>query len=234
MPWICAVSALSSGGLRYPVVRVLWFKETTRWSRRGIPLRVVWVSPRQLSILLFSVLAGLAVGTPMPSATLKLVPMGGFLLAGAIIAFWRVKMLTPEQMIMVRLRGLTRVPQERQKGEADTANAAEEPEETAFEIEAESAESFTPLSITGRWNRTKLPRRVSLYVDGVPRAGAEALATPVNAAESGYTIVFFPTASDIGVRELAVRIEGEEKPIFRKKVEVRVKGARSLEMKRVN
>ena len=215
------------------MVRVLWFKETTRWSRRGIPLRVVWVSPRQLSILLFSVLAGLAAGTLIPSATLKLVPMGGFLLAGAVVAFWRVKMLTPEQLIMVRLRGLTRVPQRRESLQASTAPVAEEPEETAFEIEADSAESFTPLSIAGRWRRTKLPRKVSLYVDGVPRAGAEALATPVSDAESGYTIVFLPTASDVGVRELEVRIEGEERPIYRKKVEVRVKGARSLEMKRV-
>ena len=215
------------------MVRVLWFKETTRWSRRGIPLRVVWVSPRQLSILLFSVLAGLAAGTPIPYATLKLVPMGGFLLAGAVVAFWRVKMLTPEQLIMVRLRGLTRVPLQRESGQVNTAPVAEEPKETAFEIEADSAESFTPLSITGRWRRTKLPRKVSLYVDGVPKAGAEALATPVTEAESGYTIVFLPTASDVGVRELEVRIEGEEKPIYRKKVEVRVKGARSLEMKRV-
>jgi hypothetical protein len=216
------------------MVRVLWFRETTRWSRRGIPLRVVWVSPRHLSILLFSVLAGLAAGTPIPSATLKLIPMGGFLLAGVIVAFWRVKMLTPEQLIMVRLRDLTRVPQQRKSAKANTAPVAEEQEETAFEIEADSAESFTPLSITGRWRRTKLPRKVSLYVDGVPRAGAEALATPVNDAESAYAIVFLPTASDIGVRELEVRIEGEEKPIYRKKVEVKVRGARSLEMKKVD
>ena len=69
-------------------------------------------------------------------------------------------------------------------------------------IEADSAESFAPLSISGRWRRTKLPRKVSLYVDGVPRAGAEALATPVNDTESGYTIVFLPTAADIGVKRV--------------------------------
>jgi hypothetical protein len=57
-----------------------------------------------------------------------------------------------------------------------------------------------------------------------PRAGAEALTTPVSDTESGYAIVFLPTAADIGVRELEVRIEGEEKPIYRKKVEVKVKG----------
>ena len=216
------------------VVRTLWFKETTRWSRRGIPLRVVWVSPRQLSILLISVLAGLAAGTPIPSATLKLVPVGGFLLAGTIIAFWKVKMLTPEQLTMARIRGLTGVSQQRGKGEAKGTVVLEEPEEAAFEIEAGSVESFAPLSITGRWRRTKLPRKVSLYVDGVPRAGAEALAIPVSESESGYTIVFLPTASDIGVRELEVRIEGEAEPIYSKKIEVRVKGARSLEMKKVD
>ncbi|MDG7024992.1 MAG: hypothetical protein JRN45_10800 [Nitrososphaerota archaeon] len=216
------------------MVRILWFKETTRWSRRGIPLRVVWVSPRQLSILLISVLAGLLAGTPMPSATLKLVPMGGFLLAGTVIAFWKAKMLTTEQLIMVRLRGLTQIPQQRKRGEANSTTVVEKPEETAFEIEADSAESFVPLSITGRWKRTKLPRKVSLYIDGVPRAGAEALATPVSESESGYTIVFLPTATDIGVRELEVRIEGEVKPIYSKKIEVRVKGARSLEMKKVD
>jgi hypothetical protein len=59
------------------------------------------------------------------------------------------------------------------------------------------------------------------------------LATPVSDTESGYTIVFLPTAADIGVKELEVRIEGGEKPIYRKKVEVKVKGARSLEMKKV-
>ena len=217
------------------MVRILWFKETTRWSRRGIPLRVVWVSPRQLVILLFSVLAGLIIASPMSAATLKLVPVGALLLAGAAVAFWRVKMLTPEQMIMVRLRGLTRAPQAGKKLGKDTASPEiEKPEENAFEIEADSAESFTPLSITGRWRRTKLPRNVSLYVDGVPRPGAEALATPVSDAESGYTIVFLPTAADIGVKELEVRIEGEEKPIYRKKVEVKVRGSRSLEMKRVS
>jgi hypothetical protein len=66
------------------------------------------------------------------------------------------------------------------------------------------------------------------------RAGAEALATPVSDTESGYAIVFLPTAADIGVRELEVRIEGEERPIFRKKVEVKVKGGRSLEMKQLS
>ena len=217
------------------MVRILWFKETTRWSRRGIPLRVVWVSPRQLVILLVSVLAGLVVAAPMPAATLKLAPVGAFLLAGAVIAFWRVRMLTPEQLILVRLRGLTRVPQQGKKsGKTGTTDVVEKPEECAFEIEADSVESFTPLSITGRWKRTKLPRKVMLYVDGVPRPGAEALATPVSDAESGYTIVLLPTASDIGVKELEVRIEGEEKPIYRKKVEVKVKGARSLEMKKVS
>ena len=217
------------------MVRILWFKETTRWSRRGIPLRVVWVSPRQLAILLFSVLAGLMVATPLPSTTLKLVPLATFLLAGTTVAFWRVKMLTPEQLIMTRLRGLTRVSnQGKIPDKADATAAPERLEESAFEIEADSADSFTPLSITGRWKRTKLPRKVSLYVDGVPRAGAEALATPVSESESGYTIVFLPTASDVGVRELEVRIEGEEKPIYRKKVEVKVRGARSLEMKKVS
>ena len=216
------------------MVRVLWFKETTRWSRRGIPLRVVWVSPRQLAILLFSVLAGLVAATPLPSATLKLVPLATFLLAGTTVAFWRVKMLTPEQLIIARLRGLTGVSyQVKRPGKADATVAAERPEERAFEIEADSADSFTPLSITGRWKRTKLPRKVLLFVDGVPRAGAEALATPVSDSESGYTIVFLPTAADVGVRELEVRTEGEEKPIYRKKVEVKVKGARSLEMKKV-
>ena len=217
------------------MVRILWFKETTRWSRRGIPLRVVWVSPRQLVILLLSVLAGLMVATPLPTATLKLVPMSAFLLAGAVVAFWRVKMLTPEQLVMARLRGLTTVTQGSKKGGKNKATpVVEKAEESAFEIEADSPESFTPLSITGRWKRTKLPRKVSLYVDGVPRPGAEALATPVSDTESGYTIVFLPTAADIGVRELEVRIEGEEKPIYSKKVEVRVKGARSLEMKKVD
>jgi len=218
------------------VVRILWFKETSRWSRRGIPLRVVWVSPRQLIIILSSFLIGLIIATPVPTATLKLVPMGAFLLVGAIVAFWKVKMLTPEQIILARLRGLTGISQKGGKtaGKDRSVNVIEKPEESAFEIEADSAESFTPLSITGRWKRTKLPRKVSLYVDGVPRVGAEALATPVSDAESGYTIVFLPTAADIGVRELEVRIEGEEKPIYRKKVEVRVKGVRSLEMKKVN
>ncbi|MDE1852777.1 MAG: hypothetical protein KGI38_03395 [Thaumarchaeota archaeon] len=217
------------------MVRILWFKETTRWSRRGIPLRVVWVSPRQLTILLFSILAGLVMATPLPTTTLKLVPLGSFLLAGALVAFWRVKMLTSEQLIMARLRGLTTISQDSKKGsENKTVSVVEKPDENTFEIEADSPESFTPLSITGRWKRTKLPRKVTLYVDGVPRPGAEALATPVSDAESGYTIVFLPTTADIGVRELEVRIEGEEKSIYRKKVEVKVKGARSLEMKKVD
>lgn len=174
------------------------------------------------------------VATPLPTATLKLVPMGAFLLVGAVTAFWRVKMLTPEQLIVVRLRGLTRVSlQAKQSSKTEPAAVAEKLDEGAFEIETDSAESFTPLSITGRWKRTKLPRKVALYVDGVPRAGAEALATPVSDGESGYAIVFLPSAADIGVRELEVRIEGEEKPIYRKKVEVKVRGARSLEMKKV-
>ena len=218
------------------MVRILWFKETTRWSRRGIPLRVVWVSPRQLVILLFSVLAGLTVATPLPTATLKLVPLGTFLLAGAAIAFWRIKWLSPEAKIMMRLRGLTRVSEGgyRKTGNSSIRSVVEKPEESAFEIEADSAESFTPLSITGRWKRTKLPKKVSLYVDGIPRAGAEALATPVSDTESGYTVMFLPVVTDIGVRELEVRIEGEEKPIYKKKVEVKVRGARSLEMKKVS
>jgi hypothetical protein len=90
-----------------------------------------------------------------------------------------------------------------------------------------------PLSISGRWKKTKLPRRVALYVDGLPRPGAEAHATPVSDSESGYTIVFLPAASDIGLREIEVRVEGEEKPIYRKKIDVKVKGARSLEMKKI-
>ena len=136
-------------------VRVLWFKETSRWSRRGIPLRIVWVSPRQLSILLVSFLAGLAVATPMPSSTLKLLPLGAFVLAGAVIAFWRVKMLTPEQLIMVRLGGQTRTSQRgKLEGKTEPTAMTEGPEESPFEIEADSPESLTQLCITGRWKRT--------------------------------------------------------------------------------
>ena len=174
------------------------------------------MSPGQLAILLFSVLAGSTVATPKPVATPKLAAVGAFLLAGEVAAFWRVRMLTLEQMTMVRPRGLTKTPQPGRKvGKDITSPVVEKPEESAFEIEADNTESFAPLSVTGRWKRTNLPRKVSLYVDGVPRAGAEALATPVSDAESGYPIVFLPTAADIGVRELGVRIEGEEKPIYR-------------------
>ena len=217
------------------MVRILWFKEVSRWSRRGIPLRVVWVSPRQLVVLLASFLAGMIVTTPIPAATLKLVPVGGCLLCGTVIAFWRIKMLAPEQLIMLRIRGLTALPRTSIKhGAKIRPPSVEDLEETAFEIEGENAESFAPLSITGRWKRTKLPRKVSLYVDGTPRAGVEALATPVSESESGYTVVFLPTAADIGLRDLEVRIEGEEKPIYRKRVEVKVKGTRSLEMKKIS
>ncbi|MDV3277284.1 MAG: hypothetical protein LYZ69_02310, partial [Nitrososphaerales archaeon] len=195
------------------------------------PLRVVWVSPRQLVILLSSFLVGMTFSAPFPTATLKLIPVGSFLLAGLVLAFWPVRMLTPEQLILVRLRRLSTIASQRHAKKESSEEEAEE--ETAFQMEADSAESFAPLSISGRWRRTKLPRKVSLYVDGVPRAGAEALATPVSDTESGYTIVFLPTAADIGIRELEVRVEGEERPIYRKKVEVKVKGARSLEMKKV-
>ncbi|MDG6900901.1 MAG: hypothetical protein JRM80_02955 [Nitrososphaerota archaeon] len=216
-------------------MRILWFKETSRWSRRGIPLRVVWVSPRQLAILLSSFLAGLIVATPLPTATLKLVPMGALLLVGFVIAFWRVKMLTPEQMIMVRLRGLTGISQHGEKTASlgKTAHVVEKPEESAFEIESDSAESFAPLSIAGKWKRTKYPVKVSLLVDGVPRPGAEALAIP-GEKESSYTIVLQPTAADIGAHDLEVRVEGEENPIHRMKVDVKVKGVKSLEMRKVS
>jgi hypothetical protein len=214
------------------VVRILWFKETSRWSRRGIPLRVVWVSPRQLVIILSSFLVGLVIATPLPTATLKLVPMGAFLVVGATVAFWKTKMLAPEQIIVARLRGLTGISQSRgDRGKAD--HVVKKPEERAFEIEADTTESFIPLSITGKWKRTKYPVKVYLLVDGVPRPGAEALAIP-GEKESSYAIVFQPTEADIGTHDLEVRVEGEEKPIHRMKVDVKVKGARSLEMKKVS
>ncbi|MDG7022947.1 MAG: hypothetical protein JRN45_00340 [Nitrososphaerota archaeon] len=217
------------------MVRILWFKEASRWTRRGIPLKVVWVSPRQLSILAASLLVGVALSAPLPTPTLKLVVIGPLLLAGLAAAFWRVKMLTPEQLVLMRLRGLTAVSQSRKRpGKAPAPAAGPEAEERSFQIEADDAESFTPLSISGRWKRTKLPRKVSLYVDGVPRAGAEALATPVSDTESGYTIVFLPTAADIGTRDLEVKAEGEERPIYKVKIDVKVKGTRSLEMKKVS
>jgi hypothetical protein len=219
------------------VVRILWFKETSRWARRGIPLRVVWVSPRQLSILLLSFLVGLVFSAPLPMPSMKLITVGSLLLAGLVVSFWRVKMLTPEQLVLMRLRGLTTVsPSGRSKKGAEKASESAGgagAEERAFQMEADSAESFTPLSISGRWKKTKLPRKVSLYVDGVPRPGAEALATPINDTESGYTIIFLPTAADIGTHDLEVKVEGEERPIYKVKVDVKVKGTRSLEMKRV-
>ncbi len=169
---------------------------------------------------------------------MKLVAAGPALLAGAVVAFWRVKMLTPEQLILVRLRGLTAIaPQghvkEREKEDVP-GDGARGRGGRGLQMEADNAESFTSLSMSGRWKRTKLPRRVSLYVDGVPRPGAEALATPVSETESGYTIIFLPTTADIGVQELAMRVKGEEKPIYKRKVDVKVKGTRSLEMKKVS
>lgn len=216
------------------MVRVLWFKETSRWARRGIPLRMVWVSPRQLAILLSSFLVGFSLSAPFQTPTPKLIVVGSLLLAGAVIAFWRVKMLTPEQIIMARLRGLTGFSQRGAKsGSKDkAARVIEKQEENTFEIEADSAESFTPLSITGRCKRTKYPVKVSLLVDGVSRPGTEALAMPGD-KDSSYTIVFQPTSADIGTHDLEARVEGEEKPIYTMRVEVRVKGARSLEMKEV-
>ena len=197
---------------------------------------MVWVSPRQLTILLLSFLFGLILSFSLPTQTLKLAALGSSLLAGAVVSFWRVKMLTPEQLIVARLRGLTRIPQRVEKGPgADRASSAvEKPGEGAFEMVADSADAFTPLSINGRWRRTKLPRKISLFVDGVPRPGAESLATPVNDTESSYTIIFLPTAADIGTHDLEVRVDGEDKPIYKVKVDVRVRGTRSLEMKKVS
>ena len=197
---------------------------------------MVWVSPRQLAILLSSFLFGFSLSVPLPTQTLKLAALGSSLLAGAVVSFWRVKMLTPEQLIVARLRGLTRIPQrgEKRAGGGKASEAAEKTEERAFEMVADSAESFTPLSISGRWRRTKLPRKVSLFVDGVPRPGAESLATPVNDTESSYTIIFLPTAADIGTHDLEVRVDGEDRPIYKVKVDVRVRGTRSLEMKKVS
>lgn len=218
------------------MVRILWFKEVSRWTRRGIPLKIVWVSPRQLAILFFTFLVGLLVSTPLPSAIMKIASIGVFMLVGTIIAFWKVKMLTPEQIILARFRGLTTLPGQKQGKKVVEAPAFREEtaKEEAFKIEADEEGSFTPLSITGKYKRTKIPRKVTLYVDGVPRPGTEALAVPINETESKYTIIFLPTMADIGVRELEVRIEGEDKPIFKKKVEIKVKGVRSLEMKRVS
>ncbi|QQG48708.1 MAG: hypothetical protein HY247_08245 [archaeon] len=221
------------------MVRILWFKEANRWSRRGIPLRLVWVSPRQLVILFFSFLVGMAFSVPLSTATLKLIPVGSFLLVGSALAFWRVKMLTPEQLILVRLQGLTtiapKVAAEKEQHLEKAPDSKEEPgKERAFRIEADTDEYFTPLSISGRWKRTKQPRKVSLFVDGAPRPGTDALATPISEAESAYTMIFVPTAADLGLHDLEVRIEGEEKPIHRVKVEVKVKGKRSLEMKKVS
>jgi hypothetical protein len=218
------------------MVRILWFKEASRWSRRGIPLRVVWVSPRQLTILLLSFLFGLTLSFSLPTPTLKLIALGSTLLAGAVVSFWRVKMLTPEQLIVARLRGLTRIPPraEKRPGPDKASSAAEKSEERAFEMVADRADSLTPLSISGRWRRTKLPRKVSLFVDGVPRPGAESLATPVSDTENGYTIIFLPTAADIGTHDLEVRVNGEDRPIYKVKVDVRVRGTRSLEMKKVS
>jgi hypothetical protein len=218
------------------VVRILWFKETSRWSRRGIPLRVVWVSPRQLTILVLSFLFGFGLSVPLPNPTLKLVAMASILLAGAVVSFWRVKMLTTEQLMMARLRGSTRISH-RDKG-ADSRNKPSntdgKPEESAFEIVADGPESFTPLSVSGRCRRTKLPRKVSLCVDGMPRPGAESLAIPVNETESSYTLVFLPTVADLGTHDLEVRVEGEDRPVYKVKVDVKVKGTRSLEMKMVS
>ncbi|HUH82659.1 MAG TPA: hypothetical protein VLX33_02130 [Nitrososphaerales archaeon] len=217
------------------MVRILWFKETTRWSRRGIPLRVVWVSPRQLAILGLSFLLGFVVSAPLPGQTLRLVALGSTVFIGAVVSFWRVKMLTPEQLVLARLRGLTAVPQPPENGGEDGAsNKTEEAKQNVFEMLADSAESFTPLSISGRCRRTRLPRKVSLRVDGVERPGAEALATPVSDVESGYTIVFVPTAADMGAHDLEVMADGEDRPIYKVRVDVRVKGTRSLEMKKVS
>jgi len=220
------------------VVRILWFKETSRWTRRGIPLRVVWVSPRQLSILGMSFLVGVVVSAPLSAPTLKFVTVGPLLLAGVVVSFWRVKTPTPEQLILMRLRGLTALSplgqSEKSSKKAPERKAGAETEERSFQMEAEDADSFTPLSISGRWKRTKLPRKVSLYVDGVPRPGAESLATPVSDSESGYTVVFLPTAVDIGTHDLEVKADGEERPIYKVKVDVKVKGTRSLEMKKVS
>jgi len=220
-------------------VRILWFKETSRWSRRGIPLRIVWVSPRQLVILSSSFLIGLVFAAPLSTATVKLIPVASFLLAGSVLAFWRVKMLTPEQIILARLRGLTRITprvvvgKEKSMEKAPDKRVAPD-EEKPFRIESDNPDSFTPLSISGRWKRTKQPRKVSLFVDGSPRPGTDALATPISETESAYTMIFVPTTADIGLHDLEVRIEGEDKPIYKVKVEVTVKGKRSLEMRKVS
>jgi hypothetical protein len=89
------------------MVRVLWFRETTRWSRRGIPLRVVWVSPRQLTILVTSLLVGFLFSVPLSDPTFRLVAMGVGLLFGVTVAFWQVKMLTPEKLLAIRMRELS-------------------------------------------------------------------------------------------------------------------------------
>lgn len=216
----------------------IWWPDEYWWEKRSVPLGFVTLSP--LGLLSLVVWGALALLVSLPFNF----PVGGISFGGRALAFLVLMMVglsfvrRRSKMVPVQMQLLYLLMTRSTAKKKSTAGAAAEREapkaraEEPYTLEAESTTKLRPMTIVGRCRRTKLPRKASLYIDGVPRKDSEAYTVPKSNTQSEYQIVFLPTVADIGVHDLEVRIEGEAEPAYKAKVEVKVKGFKALELKK--
>lgn len=210
----------------------------SRLETRSIYIFGSILAPRQLLIILASLLIGYLFSIPVPGTVSgipflgKLIVVGFFALAGFLVSSKRVKMVPPEMVILYRLTKYTGTTAEtgkkgeKSKGRMEKVNRKEKEEE----VEMLPIEDFmhpTPYNVSGKV-RVDKRLKLTLFLDN-SLLDEQA----VSPSMSQYWFVYLAKAEQIGTHELLVKAEGRAEPLFRKTIAVFPKGRElMLEMKK--
>jgi len=197
-----------------PTVDVLWFRDVGLYRIKAIPTPIGFLSFRQMLLIGVGAIVSLlgvkaAWGVPWLEV-LSLAPLG--------VMFWistrRVGMVSPETQLLVYLTG-GRV----EKGEA---NKKEKREEKVLEVSATETRpgpfsvSFEAKLVGGR------PRDAVLLIDGQERARDPPVR--ISGSTASYRILCSMEASEVGVHNAEIRLDGTDEGIQKFRILVKSVG----------
>lgn len=201
-----------------PTVDVVWFRDVGLYRVKAIPTPIGFLSFRQMLLIgagALITLFGVKASWGVPGLELlSLAPLG--------VMFWvsirRVGMVSPETQLLVYLAG----GRAERAEEEEKARREEKREEKVLEVSATETRpgpfgvSFEAKLVGGK------PRDAVLFIDGQERARAPPMRVSSNTAH--YRILCAMEASEVGVHNAEVRLDGTDEGVQRFRLLVKSAG----------
>jgi hypothetical protein len=205
----------------------IWWRIESRMEKKSIFLYGFILSPRQVLIMLFSLVAGYLFSLPIPLLVAGIPFLGkglvilAFLAVGFIVSGKRIKMTPPELVLLYNLSGRSSLTEK----EEMSTEARKEEKAAQVEVEKLPVSDFmkpTPYNIGGKLQVAKKTKLV-LLMDG--QIIEEKYVSP---SSPHYWFTYLARPEHIGTHELEIKVEGVDDPIWRRTIAIFPQGREDM------